>query len=410
MVDYYFFLSYARGDDQHWVNQFFDNLSAEVRSHAGLPANRAVGFLDMEMPVGERWSQALMTALDTCRTFVALISPRYLISEACGREWAVFDDRLRTLEDRGPLAHPPPLLPLLWLPPTQLPHTVVARQYLNHGMPDVYDRGGLRQMMRLTRHRDDYLELLDRLARQIVACAHSGQPMPGSRAVTSFHQVRSAFLDDPRPPAVTSPASRVEFVVAAPALADLAWQLLPGVTRDPRFYGNEPRHWAPFRPTVDAPIADRAQAVALEHQFHSVITDLDTVHTRIDENGTGERIVILLIDLWITGVLRHRSLLAQFDTDSTTPSFAPVLVTANDGDEQTHTHLDRLLATLSEVFFQRMHARSDVTFRSVILSPQSFDADLGVVLERSRNRVLRTGSARRSTTTNHGERPILRGP
>ncbi|GAA2690277.1 TIR-like protein FxsC [Actinoplanes palleronii] len=414
MPDYYFFLSYARGDDRDSVKQFFNDLSAEVRSYAGLPPTSTVGFLDVEMQVGESWARTLMSALGICRTFVALISPRYLISEPCGREWAIFSDRLSRLEDGDPSVDPPPLIPLLWLPPPRLPAAIEARQYLNHGMPEAYGRTGLRQIIRLTRYRDDYLEMLARLAQQIVEVATSGRPVPTHPNPLPFEQVHSAFHETGAAPApAVSPADLVKFIVAAPSRADLAGQLLPGVDRDPRFYGELPEQWAPYRPHLDAPIADRARQVALEHQFHAMVTDLDGLREHLDsDEDTTDWIIVLLVDLWVTGLSRHRNALARFeeaDDVAATSAAASVLVPAGHDDEQTNTYLSQLTATLSQVFGRRMSARLD-SFRSVIISPQSFDADLGVVLERSRNRMFRTKTVQHQLPARSGQRPILRGP
>jgi FxsC-like protein len=279
-------------------------------------------------------------------------------------------------------------------------------------MPEAYDRTGLRQIIRLRRHRDDYLEMLTALASQIVAVAESGRPVPYYPNGRRFEEVSSAFhKGGPTPASSAAPAGRVEFVIAAPSRADLAAHLLPGVARDPRFYGDEPRHWAPYRPELDSPIADRAREIALEHQFQAVVTDLDGLRERFDTAAPGERIVVLLIDLWVTGLPRHRGTLARFDeiAPEATPAIAVLIPTSHD-DEQTHDYLTQLMATLGEVFTRRMTSRPDVTFRTAILSPQSFDADLGVVLERSRNRMFRTSTVHRRPPGRSGERPILRGP
>ncbi|GAA2868119.1 hypothetical protein Acy02nite_09330 [Actinoplanes cyaneus] len=413
MPDYYFFLSYARGDDRESVKQFFNDLSAEVRTYAGLPTNAVVGFLDVEMQVGEAWARTLMGALGNCRAFVALISPRYLLSEPCGREWTIFADRLSALEVGEPVVESPPLIPLLWLPPRRLPAVIEARQYLNHGMPDVYGRNGLRQIIRLQRYRDDYLELLTRLAQQIVEAHDAERQLPRYPSTLPFDQVRSAFHDTTTSPLPdTGPADQVEFVVAALSRADLGGHLLPGVERESRFYGELPEHWAPFRPDLDAPIADRARQVALEHQFQALVTDLNGLREQQGQEDDAVRIVVLLVDLWVTGLTRHRTALARFDEVNAEEqaSAAAVLVPAGHDDEQTHTHLGQLMAALGQVFGRRMNARLDNTFRSAILSPQSFDADLGVILERSRNRMFRTNPVHRQLPGRPGPRPILRGP
>jgi hypothetical protein len=238
LPDYYFFLSYARGDDRDSIEKFFQDLSVEVRSQAGLAHDTPVGFLDVhvhvhvhvhvdvDVDVGVPWSRALLQALSQCQTFIALISPRYLLSEPSGREWTVFADRLRGLERGG--ADLPALLPLLWLPPSQLPEVVAARQYRNHNMPDAYVRTGLRQIIRLQRHHDDYLDLVNNLARQVVGIANA-HLVPPSREGLDFEQVPSVFHSQSKTDPVTGvPDQRVQFVIAAHGHGKVAEWLLCG--------------------------------------------------------------------------------------------------------------------------------------------------------------------------------------
>ncbi len=351
-----------------------------------------------------------MQALSQCQTFIALISPRYLLSEPCGREWTVFADRLRELE-RG-AQDLPALLPLLWLPPQQLPEVVAARQYRNHNMPDAYDRTGLRQIIRLQRHHDDYLDMVTNLARQVVSIANSRQVPPSPEGL-DFEQVSSVFHSSTTTSPVTViPGQRVQFVIVAPSHGDLALRELSSIPRDPQFYGEHAREWAPYRPSLDSPVADFALAIAMEREFQAVVTDLADLTARVDHARASNQIVVLLVDLWSTRLADHRRALVQFDRvePGSHGQLAAIMVPANHDDQQTQDHLSELLGALRRVFVRRSGQSHDVTFRSSILSPQAFDADLRVVLERSRNRIFSTGTVYRRPPGRAGSRPILRGP
>nr|WP_230416267.1 TIR-like protein FxsC [Micromonospora tarapacensis] len=209
----YFYLSYARGDEDALVQRFYEDLSADVRLVAGLPQDAVVGFVDRSVP-GERWPERLADALSTCRTFVALSTPRYYRSDVCGREWAFFSRRLeQAWGDRQQVAARA-LVPLPWIPtdPGRIPE--VARRY-RYGKPfTVLDRAmGVRQLMRLQRYRDDYREFLFELATNIAEIAHE-LPVPAALDV-SFQSVPNAFHPDAGGAVVSSPDHDARSVVQA---------------------------------------------------------------------------------------------------------------------------------------------------------------------------------------------------
>jgi FxsC-like protein len=139
---------------------------------------------------------------------------------------------------------------------------------------------------------------------------------------------------------------------------------------------------------------------------------VDELLEDVDQARADNQIVILLVDLWSTELSAHRRALARFDrlnVDADEPVTA-IMVPANYDDHQTQIHLHQLLGSLSAVFVRRSAQSHDVTFRSSILSHQAFDADLRVVLERSRNRVFKTGIVYRKPPGMTRRRPILGGP
>jgi FxsC-like protein len=301
---------------------------------------------------------------------------------------------------------------LLWLPPPQLPDAVAARQYHNHSMPDAYNRTGLRQIIRLQRHHDDYLDMLNDLARQIVAIAVR-QAVPVSSQELDFHEIPSAFhTATAADPVTVASAHQVEFVVAAPSRQELVRGEMASLERDPQYYGELAQEWAPYRPGLAAPVADFARAIALEAEFHAVVTDLADVLEEEDQARPDNQVVILLVDLWSTELHAHRRALARFDklTSADAEPVAAIMVPANHDDQQTQIHLPQLLGSLRAVFLRRSGQDHDVTFRSTILSHQAFDADLRVVLERSRNRMFKTGTVYRTPPGPTRRRPILGGP
>jgi hypothetical protein len=80
-VDDYFFLSYARKDEENLehIGQFFDNLRERVRSQLGnadAPEDY-IGFIDREMRPGIKWRLTIAEALATTKTLICVCSQRY---------------------------------------------------------------------------------------------------------------------------------------------------------------------------------------------------------------------------------------------------------------------------------------------------------------------------------------------
>ena len=394
----YFFLSYARGDDDDQVHQFFGDLCAEVRSYAGLDAGKEVGFLDKHsLEIGAPWSPRLMQALSQCQSFVALLSPRYLLSEACGKEWAAFEQRLQQhFETTQVLSSA--LLPLRWLPPRQLPEAVATRQYDNDNLPDAYTRAGVRQLMRLQRHRDSYWELVSELARLIVHEADL-RPLPPATTTLTFEQVTSVFdqvnaappeLDEPAA-APARPTTRrphyVHFVVVAPSREELLSAELSASARDAAFYGSRPQEWAPYQPVLPAPLVDYAREIAGRRSFESGVSDIDELAARLALARDNNQIVVLLVDAWVTRLSRHREALARCESEIDEQDQPPaVMVPSSHEDQQTRENWRQLADSLRAIFFRRTVNGDDMLFRTSILSPPAFDADLQVVLEVAKNR------------------------
>src|SRR5580658_9813199 len=123
---YYFFLSYAHfppldgsleesqpDQPDEWVRTFFRDLTEAVQGHASQPPPAVPGFLDQEIPVGSDWKAVLSDALSTAQVFVPLFSPDYITKSWPGREWAAFEQRMKSAREADPLAR---FAPVLWIP------------------------------------------------------------------------------------------------------------------------------------------------------------------------------------------------------------------------------------------------------------------------------------------------------
>ncbi|WP_422771804.1 TIR-like protein FxsC [Plantactinospora sp. WMMC1484] len=406
----HFFLSYARSDDDPYVERFYRDLCAEVRVRAGLASNAEVGFFDRSsIEIGATWSAELVDALGNACSFVALVSPRYFTSEPCGREWQIFADRMRQHEAAGD-ARLAALLPVLWLPPRQVPEVVQAVQYDRDVFSEAYRRDGLRQLMRLRRNEDEYLEAISILADRIVDNATTDPltPLPKHRRV-DFVSVRSAFHPDveTRDPTagentpIRSHADHVHFLIAAPNQREAST-----VRREVQFYGAAALDWAPYRPSLPDPLASFARAIAARRGLSSEASPLPMpTGTGVPTNG--DSIVVLLVDAWATQLDDYRQALTEQDRQA--PATAAMVPRSHE-DRETHDNWRRLSDGLRSVLLRRVASGEALTFRADILSHRSFDEDLQVVLEVARNRLFAEADQVDSGPAPPRTRPILQGP
>ncbi len=398
----YFFVSHARGDDDCYVEEFFDDLCTEVGAIGGLSRRSEVGFLGSDDAVGGHdWPKHFAANLSTCHVFIPLCSPRLFLSEASGKQWWIFSERLRRhAEETGREASS--LLPLMWAPIGGLTDTPLEIFPIDTDQPE----RPLRQYLRLRSLRDRYRRFVTRLAERVVETARAHnlapyRPMPAmSRTPSAF-----AVIDKGAPslvPAVRS-GRRVHFVVAA-ASRDEMDQIRDYL----EFYGKRALDWAPYRPALDRPLADHAQAVAAGRLLDSDVADLDDLPARIEQAARSNEMVVLLVDPWTTRIEGRRRVLAEADRLGLAAT--AVLVPVSRDDQETSRNRDELQFDVRQTI-SRYVSRIDALFRADIQTPESFDADLAGVLEEGRNRIFKMGQPRNAPISPvPGDRPILRGP
>ena len=401
----YFFLSYARGDDDPYVERFYTDLCAEVRVATGEDAGTEVGFLDRRsIEPGRPWSGALVKALADCPVFLALCSPAYYRSVSCGREWSIFEDRLAEAGDE-----PPALLPLIWQPAADVPSAVRRRQHITAaagGLPDQ----GLRQLLRLARNQDAYREFLSTFALRIAA-AHRA-PGTGRRGplrewadvASAFHPVTPGNGAGPAAGGAAPAGSHhVYFVVAAPTATEVA-----AVRTDLRHYGERSHDWAPYRPALDMPLGSFAAGIAADSNLGATITTVDQLFRCIERAVRHNQIVVLLVDPWSTRIPHQEQILHRYD-QRREPATA-VLIPWSRDDAETNEHTVALEDGLRRTFMNAL-MHHDMSFRWNVFTHRTFQDDLQTMLEVARNRVFTRGIVHRlPASAGHPPRPILEGP
>ncbi|GIJ40096.1 TIR-like protein FxsC [Micromonospora andamanensis] len=410
----YFFLSYARGDEDALVQRFYEELSAEVRLIAGLSRDEKVGFVDRTMHVGERWPQRLVEALGSCRSFLALMTPRYFQSRPCGQEWQFFAERTARFENQRQV-DTSLLKPLMWIPaqPGRLHPVARPLQYSSDSLGELYQRLGLRQLMRLQRHSDDYRTFLFELANQIVASVEA-HPLPVQRQRVDLQAVESAFHAKPTTDtAVRLTATRddaepmlVHFVVAAADRNEMR-----AVRQHLTVYGDDPLQWAPYRPSMSEPLVDYALEIAANHSYRSTVVEMDELPHSAEMAARYNQILVLIVDAWTTRLPQRRQTLVTHTSAAVVTRHAAtaVLIPSSRDDPETREHWQTLSRSCREIFDE--FASDDELYRSNIITHRAFVEELPEVLEVARNRVFSRGSVHRppdpSTDTSP---PRLDGP
>jgi FxsC-like protein len=404
----HFFLSYARGDDDEYVQKFFTDVSRELRRRSGV-LDEPVGFLDTNMDVGTEWEPELEEALCSCRVFIAIYTPRYFSREHCGKEWHVFNERMRRYEEQNG-ERPQTLLPILWVPAAQeLPEEARRIQYLAGELGPAYAENGLFRIMRVKRFEDDYEifvgKLVDRMIERARQC-----PLPRAPRA-DMAEVPNAFTWSPATPQVSAPqpagspvrgSRHVHFMFAVNRTEDL-----PEHRRRRQFYGDYPADWRPYLPDYQEPLSLLAQTSTASRKFTSDLLSVDeNLFLRLDEARQHNQIVVLLVDPWVGESARFQELLSRYDNANEPTS--GVLVPISRADDET-LQREIALTGLLRGLFARNVVRNDSMFRLGIGDAEAFETALSEILIEAQNRVFSFGEVRKRPPGDV-QRPILSGP
>lgn len=393
----YFFLSYARssfrpeggGDPEYWVKKLFQALCRSIDDQARTAAPEP-GFMDVDMPLGIRWSQRLARALATCRVFVPLLRPQYFTSEYCGKEWTAFHRRLEQHAPGG--ERPMAIIPMLWTPfrPSDYPEQVRNLQLVPPGFPPEYAEWGFSGLVKLRRRA--YHESIIRMAEIIIRAAEDIDLRPCEPmdldALPSFfaHQT----VEDPQ---------RVRVTVAACALRpqNAAEPVNPNPQRN-HYYGHTAREWTPYDGRADAtPIAAYAEQVIAGLGHRPVIEALGETVAQ-----TAAAPSVLLLDPWAAGIPDVGDTLRELDREP-----RHVLVPWHENDEQSAAAAAKLAADVEAAVPNGLAMHGS---RARLPTLATFRNALPIAVEKAIANHLRTAPAYPPKQEPRMERPTLRGP
>jgi FxsC-like protein len=247
-MEYYFFLSYARANDNGYLKQFYKDLSQYIRDKEGLGKDAIVGFFDQKkLQLGDQWREGLVDALQSSRSMVCLYSPAYFNSEYCGKEWQAFKKRRASV---SPL--PPVIKPVIWIPPSTFPAAVGDLQYKIGSPQDAHNAQGLQEMRKFySGYKKEYWKFIETLGNEIRQC-WARNITPRLNNFPSLQEIQNPFSEPEQPPIEQKRSAKpslaaskqVQFVFVAASPKDFVIPMLK------EFQAADPKRFDQFRAAV----------------------------------------------------------------------------------------------------------------------------------------------------------------
>ncbi|MFI7575439.1 FxsC protein [Micromonospora sp. NPDC049497] len=396
-------LSYRPDDDADYVEAFLGELCDAVRRVDGGRSSWRVHLATDDDIVGDEWTPRAHGALAECAILLAICSPRYFLTERCGREWWTFQNRLlhhETVTGRRPAA----IVPVAW-GENGLHGDLPAAEFTT----DIASRSDVRALARLRSNRAPYRRLLDRLARHVVDVSRDDPVLPAVtrlpyratpdafRAAGGHHAYAAVVGGGSPPPAV-------RFVVAAGRRDEMA-----PVRNDVTYYGARRADWRPYLPEDPQALAVRARAVAADHLFDAeVVDDIESIVAVLEQADADDELVVMLVDAWLVHLAAGRRALAEVERRPGTA--IAVVVPLNATDTETVRAREQLTVALGRLLASRS-GRRDPLLRIGPDSTEEFGQALGGVLEAARSLTFRSAHVRRvAPGAPAGNRPLLDAP
>jgi F-box protein 11 len=88
------FASYAHVDNKATYDRVLRIVEDVANGYRSLTATRLATFVDTQIPLGDVWRDRIAAGLASSTTFLPFVSPAYLRSAACRREFRVFHQAL----------------------------------------------------------------------------------------------------------------------------------------------------------------------------------------------------------------------------------------------------------------------------------------------------------------------------
>lgn len=400
-MSYWFFLSYARDDNKDgYIKKFFADLRERVAAKTATLNEAEVGFFDGEaIEPGEKWSQELASGLQTSRCFISLFTPTYFQKKFCGKEWAVFESRQESYKATLAAGAPAPalLLPVLWEKKKDvepmIPPTLSAYQFTHDDFGEKYALYGLRQMMRLSKLQDDYLEFIEKFADKVIDAARA-HPLPPLPNLQPLLDILPAFPAPPTPPPLVTNVSPtkasanpryVKFVFVVGPQAELQAAKLRSKFDH---YGASPGEWHPYLPDTTDDVEVLVNNIAADEKFvpqGSIPVD-DKLIEQIESADEGNQIVVFVVDTWTLRLPNYYQHMQKAD-DKLSFTNCIVVVPWNEKDSETLQNSGLLQNAVKAAFINRTLNNSP-NLLSRISTVDDLRRDLSVVMQQTKMKLI----------------------
>jgi len=372
------FLSYSPRDEGrgYLVEELIASLVEEIVRIAGWPEDDIV---HCGLELGED-KDAMVAALQECDVFVPLLSPCYRLDVDCGKQWWLFEQRVRMHAERHG-RRPSVVVPIMWEMPTeQFPIPEIARSidFLERDLVEVYGDTGLRRLVANDNAR--FGAALEVLAKRIVQFAE-GKALAVAEEKWEFATAKNIFDSPSDVPADDAGATRstrgwkkVQFVVTA-ATADQVAEL----RRSDGRYDSEALEWRPYGPET-LPLAQDASFVALEERLTPSSCDADReLQELIDQMEHEEQLVVLLVDPWTLRLPSYHDRVRTYDSRQWLHTGAVVVWDEKDSD--TTAERNKLDHAVGSAF--RVTRRKDrLTYSNAASTREQFAGELKKVIDK----------------------------
>jgi FxsC-like protein len=413
----WFFLSYSRADStgNAHLPEFYKDLTREVRRMAGLGSETKdtdIGFFDRsDIETGSSWRVRLSSALQTCRVLICLYSRGYFNSEYCGKEFQIFRSRIENSFRHSPahLLRQPLIIPVLWdrqdRLPKPLPHVVSEIQYSDAELGENYAKEGLYFLMKVSKFRSEYEEVLLRLAGKVVR-AGEADSLPRLSSLPTIGDVNSAFQDGesalPEAAAPTQSAfSRVaQFVYVAGSGDEMR-----SVRKNVACYGEQGgREWQPYHPEIPKSIGILSQGVAtmesLQYETYPAASD---IIEKIREAEEINSIVVIVVDPWSIQIESYKKYMLDFDEKDFLN--CGILIPWNKKDDETSKNIDELRANVQGTFTRKFILNTYI--KQSIYSMDELEREIYSTINEIRRRLLLKAKVQRPVGGGGAPIPII---